>query len=617
MGATALATEQLLVPQTQLWGYYQPNADPATTYANFNTGTGSWFAKESDFVSATGYQTLVGKGFGIDGAKSYGVDGYDGGSAAGPFAYGGVDAIPGVANLTAPASGARNAAYFRTTFTLAQPFVRPRLRGVFDDGALVYLDGELVARINQTTAEGWGTLASDTTATNNETGASAGNETVTQTLALYTANGAVDGILKADCTIMKLVPNLAAGTHTIAISLRSNALTSSDLGFSFEVYGDDSAISATAGAGVRDAQGTADLIDDTFTVPVTVSKIGSPSTSWTSDGTVASGNYDTPYNFGPYSAANTPLINFTSVGNPGVELTSSLTVAAPFWGGVNLVSTPISGITFSTAAAQWAQQVPTGTLQQNNGGTAGAPHVAQSDTIALTPGADKVLSLDFEYEDASTGSNAEVIDHLKIELVTNVGTFDLTASLDLNGDGFVNGYTTDAAAIPPRPDAYDVVPLEDEFNPDGHLGAIKYIQTWKVAGVIPGAASSASFRISGVNDSGSEFLRVRNILVRPAVDTDNDGALDAQEEIVGTNPASAASRFFIKSVGYDAGVMFINVPTVLGRSYTVERSNDLVHWYRDSAPTPGTDTDVELLSISPDDRRYVRIRVTIPSVIVP
>lgn len=91
--ATAPAAEQLLINWNQNWKYFHtmsddptlddatidnagagvaPNAGPDLIYTNFN-GTanpaGAWFAKESDFTGASGYATLFGKGFNIDGVK--------------------------------------------------------------------------------------------------------------------------------------------------------------------------------------------------------------------------------------------------------------------------------------------------------------------------------------------------------------------------------------------------------------------------------------------------------------------------------------------------------------------------------------------------------------------
>jgi hypothetical protein len=177
------AAETVIVPWDQNWDYHHPmGRDPVSVDADFNA---TWFLKAADF--ATSYNGPAFGGAVVVGSAANTAS-FDKGSGAGPFGYGGIVYFTaGGAEMTAfgtalttPNSGSRYTAYFRTTFTLAQDYTSPRIRMVLDDGALVYLDGVLVARVNKAdNTEGYTSFASDTTATRNETGASADNELVT------------------------------------------------------------------------------------------------------------------------------------------------------------------------------------------------------------------------------------------------------------------------------------------------------------------------------------------------------------------------------------------------------------------------------------------------------
>ncbi|HBE96741.1 MAG TPA: hypothetical protein DDW68_06180, partial [Verrucomicrobiales bacterium] len=88
------------------------------------------------------------------------------GSGAGPLGYGGItyftEGLPAPPEFTAfgtniggPPSGQRRTGYFRTTFTVPDDgnfYVNPVIRYIFDDGGFVYLDGELVMRVNMVAA---------------------------------------------------------------------------------------------------------------------------------------------------------------------------------------------------------------------------------------------------------------------------------------------------------------------------------------------------------------------------------------------------------------------------------------------------------------------------------
>ena len=184
----AYAAEVTLVDWGHTWKYFHPQSDdpslddatidnsgigvapntgPDLIHPGFNTGISAWFAKESDFTATGGYEDMFGRGFNIDGtqvgvvstATTGNFSSYDGGQGPGPFGYdaivyfGRTDIAPemlafGTALTKTPATR-RFASYYRTTFTAAQDFTKPRIRMLLDDNAVIYYDGVAVARVNR------------------------------------------------------------------------------------------------------------------------------------------------------------------------------------------------------------------------------------------------------------------------------------------------------------------------------------------------------------------------------------------------------------------------------------------------------------------------------------
>lgn len=168
--------------------------DPATGDADFNT---TWHSQS----------------FGGYGGGSYDGPAFTTG-LTGPFAYGGVDGI--TAPFTAipqPSSGTRGSAYFLKEIDGGvNGHDGVRIRMLADDGAYVYLNGNLVAVIGDLPAgagnDTWG----------QQTGAG-GSETTIHEVILFGSQ------------------ILQPGANLLAISLHNTALTSSDLGFTFEMIG--------------------------------------------------------------------------------------------------------------------------------------------------------------------------------------------------------------------------------------------------------------------------------------------------------------------------------------------------------------------------------------------
>ncbi len=161
----------------------------------------------------------------------HGYTGYDGPAfttdVAGPFSYGGIDYFTAVnggpgsfigvgGTATAPASGSRYTAYFKKQFTTTEDYTQATVRMLADDGAVVYLDGVEVKRVNMT----------GTTVNNPANGSGDAYTMLADGVASETA-------LTADFSIGAIT----TGTHVIAVSIHNTLATSSDLGLYFQLFG--------------------------------------------------------------------------------------------------------------------------------------------------------------------------------------------------------------------------------------------------------------------------------------------------------------------------------------------------------------------------------------------
>lgn len=143
------------------------------------------------------------------------------GTGMGRFGYGAFDDAIAIntpigvnGTTTAPADGSRFTAYFRTTFdfpTNPSSLSSMVMTGLFDDGAIFYLNGQVLGTYNMPSA------------TDTYTGFA--------TNAPAEARGTID--------LFAQIPNLASrlvqGTNTLAMSLHNAAANSSDLGFDMTV----------------------------------------------------------------------------------------------------------------------------------------------------------------------------------------------------------------------------------------------------------------------------------------------------------------------------------------------------------------------------------------------
>jgi len=188
-GGGTPGAEQDAIAFHSTWNYLHPTdgVDPAGSDPNFNT---TW-------MKPTGYD---GPAF----------------SASGPatLAYGGVNfENPPRTLLTQPDNGKRYTAYFRGEFTLDANTVLAGIEIFNDDGAFIYIDGVEVARNNiaATKIDTYTTFADDHT---------------------YP-----DGVNVENATRTFAIPDMQAGTHTIAVSVHQVHTGSSDLGFDMRLYG--------------------------------------------------------------------------------------------------------------------------------------------------------------------------------------------------------------------------------------------------------------------------------------------------------------------------------------------------------------------------------------------
>jgi len=97
-----------------------------------------------------------------------------------------------------------------------------------------------------------------------------------------------------------------------------------------------------------------------------------------------------------------------------------------------------------------------------------------------------------------------------------------------------------------------------------------------------------------------------------ALDTDNDGMLNVEEWITGTDPTNNLSVFQIDSFQNDS----LEINSVSGRLYTLDTCLDLIAgaWTNDPAQTvvTGTAAPISLVVTNNSPRTFYRVRVKMP-----
>jgi hypothetical protein len=178
------------VPFGGQWRYLHPttNIDPATSDADFHS---TWF-KNNGTYNGPAFST----------------------PRTAPLGYGTLDLKPLVTDIGTPASGARYTGYFTTTFEIADAsLVRTLAIDLLaDDGAFVYLNGNLVTRHNV-------------------------SATAADTYRLLATDVEVNGVSTEQGTFTYLLDpaSLVSGTNFLAVSVHNQSSGSSDIAFDLQM----------------------------------------------------------------------------------------------------------------------------------------------------------------------------------------------------------------------------------------------------------------------------------------------------------------------------------------------------------------------------------------------
>ncbi len=502
-----LADQQVFIPWNQNWSYMHPMGTLPNrptlggTDVDFNT---TWYLPQATFPTLYDGPTF-GASPALVGTPSVAAS-YDSGTGPGPIGYETMDywglPLPPPAEftsngttLTTPTSGSRRTAYFRTTFEVPAggSLIQPVIRYIMDDGGFIYLDGEMIARVNMATTatDTYTQLAANTTQT----------ESQIRVLDLLLPAGSSTGVglngAVGNATVVKQIQTMAAGTHTLAFSVHQGNLTSTDLGFAFQMRVRQG-IAGTVTNVVRSENGTPDLAaDDTFSFQVTLTQGDGVNPTWLSNATPATGSYGVAASFGPYAVSGgDKTILFTDSVNAAE--TTDVTVRVPpvkIMGTKDLNGTVLNLLTSGTLPSAWFFDEAARQITQNNGGTT-VPQGFTSQILNLASISGPVqFSMNLQATEDSPTTNFETTDTFKAELVLNDGvnpstTVNLISAFDTDGNGVLN--------------------LE-EFNPEGRPLSGSVDHTFTLSYLIPDNIISAQLVITGNNDSASEVFQVKDI----------------------------------------------------------------------------------------------------------
>jgi hypothetical protein len=609
------ATEVLIVSYTHQWKYMHPmGTNPAINDANFDQ---TWWVEESDFPSSYDGPEFGGGSVGVPAS----VATFDSGTGPGPFGYSSVDNWSGAYDpllvpleggdpitqmgtlLTLPQNGNRKASYYRTTFSTSQPLLNPIIRCMMDDGAVIFLNGVQVARVNLSLPD-TASLPSYTSyalsdGTNLDVAESTENTLHTIDLTRAGYQGTPGGL---QIEVISPVPSLPAGFHTLAVFLISHTSSNSDQLMALQMSADNGGLNAVASNISRDSAGTPTIPgDDTFAFDVVVNRLSGGSGSWNSSSPqIPSGAYDTVYRFSGFPVSAPASVNFSDAAEP--TLAGRLTVQPPpaaLWiGQIALPGQPGPLLCSPATAAAWTQSGDQTVIQNNGGGE--NTHLLQTYSVPIPP-AGAAFSALLEFEDNSPVSNFDDTDSLEavLYLTGASGTSEvsiLPPGIDRNGDDVLSGYE--------GPD-YNSNRYNDEFNPAGRPAEDSYVEGVSLTYSIPPGVTSAVFAIRALNNHSSEIFRVRHARFAPAgtvPDLDQDGISDGEELAAGTNPFNAASRFEATHLNFQNYIQF-SIPTLPYRSYRVVSSTDLVNWTTENTTSIIGDGGIQVYTVPSSARR--------------
>jgi hypothetical protein len=228
------------------------------------------------------------------------------------------------------------------------------------------------------------------------------------------------------------------------------------------------------------------------------------------------------------------------------------------FGGVATDVTVVPGFT------GWAAPRPFSFSMNGPGGI----HTLESQPVDLQTIGQAYFSMQMYCYEGSTGSNFEATDEFSATLLLTLDDDTQTQvnlvpdSLDLDLNGKING---------------------DDFNVGLLPVTASIVVGRQLNAVIPANAKTAVLRVTGSNDSPTEFFTFGGAVISDVpldTDEDGDGVNRAAELFSGTNPADKTSVLRADSVKIDLDIpnnqqaFYLTFPSVAGKHYAVERSAD-------------------------------------------